>query len=72
MIRWLWKERLATSYATLSEGRATQVTDVALGCGFASGSHFSRMFKSTYGLLPHTMLRNSGQGEGRTRPELPT
>lgn len=63
VIRWLWKERLAASHAALSEGRATQVSDVALGCGFASGSHFSRMFKSTYGVLPHTMLRNSGQAE---------
>lgn len=61
VIRWLWKERLAASHAALSEGRASQVSDVALGCGFVSGSHFSRLFKSTYGVLPHTLLGNSAQ-----------
>jgi len=70
VIRWLWKERLVASYAALSEGRATQVSDVALGCGFVSGSHFSRMFKSTYGVLPHTMLRHSDQTEGGARQPL--
>lgn len=59
VIKWLWKERLDASYSALSEGRVAQVSDVALGCGFASGSHFSRMFKSTYGVLPHTLLRSS-------------
>ncbi len=57
VIRWLWKERLEASHIALSEGRISQVADVALGCGFASGSHFSRMFKATYGVLPHTLLR---------------
>jgi AraC family transcriptional activator of tynA and feaB len=59
VIRWLWSARLEASYTALKEGCATQVTDVALGCGFTSGSHFSRMFKSTYGVLPHTLLRGT-------------
>jgi AraC family transcriptional activator of tynA and feaB len=59
VIRWLWRERLSASHTVLSEGRASQVADVALGCGFVSGSHFSRMFKATYGVLPHTLLRVS-------------
>jgi AraC-like DNA-binding protein len=59
VIRWLWRERLEASYTALKEGRATQVSDVALGCGFTSGSHFSRIFKSTYGVLPHTLLRGT-------------
>ena len=59
VIKWLWRERLEVSYSTLSEGRGTQVLDVAAGCGFTSGSHFSRMFKATYGVLPHTFLRTA-------------
>jgi len=63
VIRWLWRERLEASHTALREGRVTQVTEVALGCGFTSGSHFSRMFKSTYGVLPHTLLRGTARAD---------
>lgn len=56
VIRWLWKQRLEAGYAALREGRASQVSDVALGCGFVSVSHFSRLFKSAYGVPPHSLL----------------
>jgi AraC family transcriptional activator of tynA and feaB len=65
VIRWLWKQRLEVGYAALSEGTASQVSDVAMGCGFVSGSHFSRMFKSTYGVLPHTLLRGGRHPDDR-------
>lgn len=61
VIKWLWQERLEAGYSALSEGRATQVFDIAQGCGFTSGSHFSRMFKEKYGVLPNTFLRNDRQ-----------
>ncbi len=64
IIHWLWRERLEASYTALKEGRATQVSEIALGCGFTSGSHFSRLFKSAYGILPHTMLRGASKETG--------
>lgn len=59
--RWLWNERLAAGHAALTEGRAVQVGELAMSCGFASGSHFSRLFKATYGVLPHTLLSGSAR-----------
>ncbi|WP_432696031.1 helix-turn-helix domain-containing protein [Marinobacterium sp. YM272] len=57
-MRWLWKERLEESRRVLSEGRAAQVTEVAMNLGFKSVSHFSRTFKDTYGVTPNVMLRS--------------
>jgi transcriptional regulator GlxA family with amidase domain len=30
-----------------------KVTEVAVACGFASASHFSKSFRKKYGLSPH-------------------
>lgn len=57
VMRWLWDERLAAGHRALLEGRAKQVTEVALGCGFSSFSHFSRSFKARYGHSPNTLIK---------------
>jgi len=62
VMRWLWKERLERSHRALTEGRAGQVTEVALTYGFKSMSHFSRTFKEAYGVAPHTVLRAPSEG----------
>jgi AraC-like DNA-binding protein len=55
--RWLWQKRLEASYASLSEGRAQHVGEVAVACGFSDFSHFSRIFKRTYGVAPNTLVK---------------
>jgi AraC family transcriptional regulator, positive regulator of tynA and feaB len=61
VIRHLWKLRLDAGHIALRERRVSRVLDIALGCGFANASHFSRMFKDRYGVLPHTLLRSDAQ-----------
>jgi AraC family transcriptional activator of tynA and feaB len=64
VMRWLWGQRLEASRTALQEGRVTRVLDLALGCGFANGSHFSRMFRRTYGVCPHSLLRAPADDAG--------
>lgn len=54
--RWLWEKRLELSKSLLENGSRNRVTDVALSCGFSDFSHFSRAFKSRFGVTPKTLL----------------
>lgn len=55
--RWLWLQRLEASYKCLSERRVRQVSEAAFNCGFNDLSHFSKLFKKTYGITPQQLLR---------------
>lgn len=44
--------RLERAVALLSHGRRQSLTQIALACGFASSSDFSRTFKQRYGVAP--------------------
>ena len=57
-MRWLWKQRLDASFAVLSSGQSRRVTDVAMSCGFNDLSHFSRLFKTTFGRTPQSFKRH--------------
>jgi AraC-like DNA-binding protein len=55
-IRWLWQQRLMGSHKSLSAGRVTQVSEVAMMFGFSDFSHFSRSFKKQFGVSPNKVL----------------
>jgi AraC family transcriptional regulator, positive regulator of tynA and feaB len=55
-MRWLWQQRLRASYETLTSGRVSTVSEVALMHGFTNFSHFSRSFKQAFGILPNDVL----------------
>ena len=44
--------RLERALSMLSHGRPGSLTEIALACGFASASDFSRSFKQRYGKPP--------------------
>ncbi|TNF03303.1 MAG: AraC family transcriptional regulator [Deltaproteobacteria bacterium] len=51
-MKWLWLQRTMAAAAYLLTDRSFSLTDVAFSCGFTSSAHFSRLFKSTYGVTP--------------------
>jgi len=57
--RWLWARRLELSKSLLESSAGQRVTDVALNCGFSDFSHFSRAFKSRFGMTPRSLLAAS-------------
>lgn len=51
-IKWLWTQRVMAAAAYLMTKQKFSLTDVAFSCGFTSSAHFSRLFKTTYGVKP--------------------
>lgn len=58
--QWIWRERLEMAHRQLVDPALVNrsISEIALGCGFATQSHFAREFKSHYGLTPsqHRMM----------------
>lgn len=52
--QWIWHERLEMAHRQLDDPAHARrsVSDIALGCGFSTQSHFAREFKQRYGLTP--------------------
>lgn len=52
--QWIWRQRLEMAYRQLVEPAymSRSISEIALGCGFSTQSHFAREFKSRYGLTP--------------------
>ena len=58
-IRWLWQQRLERARLMLEEGQENRVTSVAVACGFSDFSHFSRAFKTQFGMPPKALLKQT-------------
>ncbi len=69
-MRWLWQQRLEAARDELCGTRASSVTDVAFRFGFSELSHFSRSFKSAYGVTPRSMLRDAPRRRKQATPGL--
>jgi len=55
--RFIWERRLEASRKALlsPENSAQSISEVAFACGFNSSAHFSRAFKSRYGIAPREL-----------------
>lgn len=60
-MEWLWTERIRESHSAITNGAFEQVSDVAAAFGFKNLSHFSRRFKDSYGVTPHSLMPREGQ-----------
>jgi transcriptional regulator GlxA family with amidase domain len=56
-MNFLWQERLQACHRILAEGKARNITQVALDHGFSDMSHFSLAFRKTFGYTPSSLLR---------------
>jgi AraC family transcriptional activator of tynA and feaB len=64
LTRWVWDQRLMRIAAKLENPAfaRTPVSSLAFACGFNDAAHFSRLFKTRYGLPPSSYReRHLGQ-----------
>jgi AraC family transcriptional regulator, positive regulator of tynA and feaB len=65
---YIWERRLQKCHAALADPfqRGRSISSIAFGWGFNDTSHFSRLFKSRYGVSPRDYRARAGglSGEG--------
>jgi AraC family transcriptional regulator len=54
-MRWFWEIRTILAMEMIIAFPGKSLTDVAFACGFGSSAHFSRAFRSQFGLSPSEM-----------------
>ncbi|EKO3909581.1 helix-turn-helix domain-containing protein [Vibrio fluvialis] len=52
VMRWVWQQRIKASYKWVMTKPDVPISDIAHHHGFSNISHFSKMFKETYGVTP--------------------
>ncbi|HAU5564571.1 TPA: helix-turn-helix domain-containing protein [Serratia fonticola] len=58
-MNFVWQERLLSCRRALAEGKARNITQVALDHGFSDMSHFSLAFRKAFGYTPSSLLRQT-------------
>jgi AraC-like DNA-binding protein len=58
---WIWLRRLQRCYEMITQPELarTSITDIAYSMGFSSSSHFSNLFRETFGLRPSDLRRSA-------------
>lgn len=56
-MNFVWQERLQASHKALAEGKARNITQVAMDHGFSDMSHFSLAFRKAFGYTPSSLIR---------------
>ncbi|MCO4792376.1 MAG: helix-turn-helix transcriptional regulator [Bacteriovoracaceae bacterium] len=73
-IKWMWLQRVMAAASYLAANTKFSLTDIAFNCGFASSAHFSRLFKSIYGINPSSYKKRLNGGstvyKGMVYPEI--
>ncbi len=66
---WIWLRRLQRCYEMITspDHAQTSITDVAYSMGFSSSSHFSTLFRETFGVRPSDLRRPRLAGQGDER-----
>jgi AraC-like DNA-binding protein len=65
---YIWRARLVHCRQELETSGAKTITDVAFSWGFSSSSHFSRVFRKFFGVVPSSI--HKGQQAGLS-PDIP-
>ncbi|HKO70375.1 MAG TPA: helix-turn-helix domain-containing protein, partial [Bradyrhizobium sp.] len=59
---YIWQARLQHCRQELEAHGGKTITDVAFSWGFSSSSHFSRVFRKYFGIVPSSILHKSSPG----------
>ena len=54
-MRWFWEIRTILAMEMIVSYPSRSLTDVAFACGFGSSAHFSRAFRTQFGLSPRDL-----------------
>src|SRR5215467_16408522 len=54
---YIWRARLQNCRQELETHGGKTITDVAYSWGFSSSSHFSRVFRKSFGIAPSSILK---------------